>query len=80
MRINRNRLKAAFDEMGKIGETPNGGLTRLALTDTDRRARDRMVEWMKEAGLRVSVDRMGNIFGERAGIETLPPEIGRAHV
>ena len=80
MRINRNRLKAAFDEMGKIGETPNGGLTRLALTDTDRRARDRMVEWMKEAGLRVSVDRMGNIFGERAGIETLPPVLIGSHL
>jgi len=80
MRIDRNRLEAAFNELGKIGETPNGGLTRLALTDADRRARDRMVAWMKEAGLRVSVDRMGNIFGERSGTEALPPVMLGSHV
>ena len=80
MRINRNRREAAFDELGKIGETPNGGLTRLALTEADKRARDRMVAWMKEAGLRVSVDRMGNIFGERGGIETLPSVLIGSHL
>jgi N-carbamoyl-L-amino-acid hydrolase len=80
MRINRKRLERAFEALGKIGETPNGGLTRLALTDEDKRARDQMVAWMKEAGLRVSVDQMGNIFGERSGTETLPPVIMGSHV
>ncbi|MFQ5830656.1 MAG: M20 family metallo-hydrolase, partial [Candidatus Methylomirabilia bacterium] len=63
-----------------IGETPNGGLTRLALSDEDKRARDQMVAWMREAGLRVSVDQMGNIFGERAGTEALPPVMIGSHV
>ncbi len=80
MRINRKRLEQAFEALGRIGETPNGGLTRLALTDEDKRARDQMVAWMKEAGLRVSVDQMGNIFGERPGTETLPPVIMGSHV
>jgi len=80
MRINQERLKAAFDGLGKIGETPDGGLTRLALTDADRLVRDRMVGWMKEAGLRVSVDRMGNIFGERAGTDTVPPVLIGSHL
>jgi N-carbamoyl-L-amino-acid hydrolase len=80
MRINRKRLEEAFEALGKIGETPKGGLTRLALSDEDKRARDQMVAWMKEAGLRVSVDRMGNIFGERAGTEPLPPVMVGSHV
>jgi N-carbamoyl-L-amino-acid hydrolase len=84
MRINRKRLEAAFNELSRIGETPKGGLTRLALTDTDKRARDLVLAWMKEAGLRVSVDQMGNIFGERSGRtpegETLPPVMIGSHL
>src|SRR5437879_3579293 len=71
--IDRTRLEHAIEELGRIGETPRGGLTRLALTDEDKRGRDLMVRWMREAGLRVSVDQMGNILGERAGSEPLPP-------
>src|SRR2546430_15080761 len=80
MRIDRKRLEQFIDELGKIGETPRGGLTRLALTDDDRRGRDWMVTRMREAGLRVTVDQMGNIFGERAGAERLPPVLMGSHV
>src|SRR5438105_2041129 len=78
--IDRTRLEHAIEELGRIGETPRGGLTRLALTDEDKRGRDLMVRWMREAGLRVSVDQMGNIFGERAGSEPLPPVMMGSHV
>jgi N-carbamoyl-L-amino-acid hydrolase len=80
MRIDRKRLEQSIEELGKIGETPRGGLTRLALTDDDKRARDWMVARMREAGLRVTVDRMGNIFGERAGAAALPPVLMGSHV
>jgi N-carbamoyl-L-amino-acid hydrolase len=80
MRIDRTRLEQSIEELGKIGETPRGGLTRLALTDDDRRGRDLMVRWMHEAGLRVTVDQMGNIFGERRGAERLPPVMIGSHV
>jgi N-carbamoyl-L-amino-acid hydrolase len=80
MRIDRDRLERSIQELGKIGETTRGGLTRLALSDDDKRARDWMVARMREAGLRVSVDRMGNIFGERAGAEALPPVLMGSHV
>jgi N-carbamoyl-L-amino-acid hydrolase len=80
MRIDRKRLEQSIDELGKIGETPRGGLTRVALTDDDRRGRDLMVRWMREAGLRVTVDQMGNIFGERAGAERLPPVMIGSHI
>jgi len=80
MRINRKRLEDTFGELGRIGETAGGGLTRLALADEDKRARDQMAAWMKAAGLRVSVDQMGNIFGERPGSEPLPPVMMGSHV
>ena len=80
MRIDRARLEQSIQELGKIGETPRGGLTRVALTDEDRRGRDLMVRWMRDAGLRVTVDQMGNIFGERPGSERLPPVMMGSHV
>ena len=80
MTIDRRRLEKSIEELGTIGATPGGGLTRLALSDEDKRGRDWMVARMKEAGLRVSVDRMGNIFGERPGAEALPPVMMGSHV
>jgi len=77
--IDRKRLETSIEELGRIGATPRGGLTRLALTDEDKRGRDWLVERMKEAGLRVTVDQMGNIFGERAGAESLPPVMMGSH-
>jgi len=77
--INRKRLEESMDALGRVGETPKGGLTRLALSDEDRRGRDLLVEWMRGAGLRVTVDRMGNIFGERAGRAALPPVLMGSH-
>ena len=80
MTIDRARLERAMTDMGRIGETPRGGLTRVALTDEDKRGRDQMVAWMREAGCRVTVDQMGNIFGERAGTEALPPVMIGSHL
>ena len=79
MRINRARLAESMAALGRIGETPRGGLHRVALTDEDRRGRDLLVRWMKEAGLRVTVDQMGNIFGQRLGTENLPPVFMGSH-
>ncbi len=79
MRIDRKRLEASIEELGRVGATERGGLTRLALTDEDRRGRDLMVDWMRRAGLRVTVDQMGNIFGERAGERGRPPVMLGSH-
>jgi N-carbamoyl-L-amino-acid hydrolase len=79
MRIDRTRLAASMEALGKIGETPRGGLSRVALTDDDRRGRDLLVRWMKEAGLAVTVDQMGNIFGLRPGLEPRPPVFMGSH-
>jgi N-carbamoyl-L-amino-acid hydrolase len=79
MTIDRKRLEQSIEELGRIGATPRGGLTRVALTDEDRRGRDWLVARMKDAGLRVTVDQMGNIFGARAGDAGLPPVMMGSH-
>jgi N-carbamoyl-L-amino-acid hydrolase len=79
MKIDRARLERFIEDLGRIGATPRGGLTRLALTDEDRRGRDWLVARMKDAGCRVTVDQMGNIFGERPGEAGLPPVMIGSH-
>jgi beta-ureidopropionase / N-carbamoyl-L-amino-acid hydrolase len=62
------------------GRTPTG-LRRLALTDADREMRDLFARWCREAGLTVTVDRMGNMFARRAGADdTLPPVLVGSHL
>ena len=80
MHIDRDRLLASLDEMARIGATPNGGVTRLALTDEDRAARDLLRQWMDEAGLAVRVDDFGNMFGRRDGASDLPPLLMGSHL
>jgi N-carbamoyl-L-amino-acid hydrolase len=79
MRINRKRLEENMEALGRVGGTAKGGLNRVALTDDDRRGRDLLVEWMRQAGLSVTVDQMGNIFGERAGSGSAPPVMMGSH-
>jgi len=79
MRINRKRLEESMETLGRVGATAKGGLTRVALTDDDRRGRDLLVEWMRQAGLIVTVDQMGNIFGQRAGSDGVAPVMMGSH-
>jgi N-carbamoyl-L-amino-acid hydrolase len=79
MRINRKRLEESMEALGRVGATAKGGLNRVALTDDDRRGRDLLVEWMRQAGLSVTVDQMGNIFGQRAGSDSAPPVMMGSH-
>jgi N-carbamoyl-L-amino-acid hydrolase len=79
VRINRKRLEESMEALGRIGATAKGGLNRVALTDDDRRGRDLLVRWMREAGLTVTVDQMGNIFGQRPGGNGLPPVLMGSH-
>ncbi|WP_429813874.1 Zn-dependent hydrolase [Ensifer sp. B1-9] len=61
--IDAARLTGRIRELGEIGRDPQGQLTRLAGSDNDRAGRDRLVAWIKMAGLDVAVDRIGNVFG-----------------
>ncbi len=61
--IDGDTLLARLRKLGDIGRNDDGALTRLAASDTDKLGRDQFVVWLKDAGLEVKVDRIGNIFG-----------------
>ncbi len=60
--INEERFLSRLKELGQTGREGDK-LTRLAASDTDKAGRDAVVAWMKDAGLEVKIDRIGNIFG-----------------
>jgi len=79
-RIDGARLLNRIKRLGAVGSLPGGGVCRLALTDEDRAGRDLLVIWMRELGLEVSIDAIGNIWGVRAGIEDGPPVMVGSHI
>lgn len=52
-----------LEDLAQIGPIEGGGSCRLALTDADREGRDLVVTWMKDLGLEVSIDAVGNVVG-----------------
>lgn len=63
MDINKERLLDSIFMLGKIGIDASGERTRLAASDAEKEGRDFVVKQMREAGLDVVVDCIGNIFG-----------------
>lgn len=67
IRPDMTRLWSTLMRSAEIGKTEKGGLRRLALSDDDATMRRQFIDWCEEAGCSVRIDRMGNIFAERAG-------------
>lgn len=79
--INGQRLWQSLMDLARIGATEKGGNCRLALTALDGQGRDLVVGWMKDAGLTITVDQIGNIFGRRAGRNNdLAPIMTGSHI
>ena len=66
LRINSDRLWASLMELAQIGATPKGEVCRLTLTDLDKAGRDLVTRWAREAGMTVTIDKIGNGFMRRA--------------
>lgn len=67
LRIAGDRLLAAIRDLGAIGATADGGVTRLAFTDEDLRGRKLVHDLMVGAGLQTRIDSAANIIGYRPG-------------
>ncbi|CAH0165042.1 N-carbamoyl-L-amino acid hydrolase [Massilia sp. Bi118] len=81
LRINGSRLWTSLMDLAQIGATDKGGVKRLALTDLDRQGRDLVVQWAQEAGLSITVDKIGNVFMRREGRNpSLPPIVTGSHI
>ncbi|MBN3726530.1 Zn-dependent hydrolase [Burkholderia sp. Ac-20379] len=65
--LNGPKLLAQLQALGEIGADPSaGGRTRIALTDAERAGREQVAAWMRELGLTIQIDRIGNLFGTLA--------------
>jgi len=84
MTIDAQRLYDSLNTLGAIGAYDAGdglvGVNRLALTAADGEGRRHVVARMREAGLTVTVDRIGNVFGRRAGKRDLRPVMIGSHI
>jgi beta-ureidopropionase / N-carbamoyl-L-amino-acid hydrolase len=80
LRVDGDRLVRRLTELGRVGGLEGGGCARLALTDADREGRDVVTMWMRDAGLDVVIDAIGNVVGTRAGLDDVPPVMCGSHV
>ena len=69
MKIQPDRLLADLEALAAVGDTEDGGNCRLALTDEDAGGRELVVGWMRDLGLDVRVDRIGNVVATRGGAD-----------
>jgi beta-ureidopropionase / N-carbamoyl-L-amino-acid hydrolase len=75
--IDGARLTDRLDTLAAVGAiTGTKGSSRLALTDDDRAGRDLVISWMRDLGLRVTVDGVGNVVAVMASPSGAPVMTG----
>ena len=66
--IDGARLLDRLAELAQIGAIEGTqGCSRLAFSDADREGRDLVVTWMRDLGLTVTVDTVGNVVASTGG-------------
>lgn len=80
MQINAERLKQRLQFLTQFGETPDGGVTRYALSPAEQAATETVARWMQEAGLVVRRDAVGNLFGRLPGRRLGPAVLTGSHL
>lgn len=80
LKINRERLLQRIEALAQIGAIDGGGVCRMALSDADKAGRDRVIGWMHELGLTITIDKIGNVIGIRAGQQEGPPVTVGSHI
>ena len=80
LEINGERLLRRLWDLAEIGPIPGGGNNRLALTDADKEGRDLVVTWMRDLGLDVSIDTIGNVVAVQSDVGHGPPVMMGSHI
>lgn len=65
--INQERLWQRLMELSEIGKQDQGGMIRLSFTQEERLAKDLVTSYMREAGIHVREDSVGNLIGRKEG-------------
>lgn len=80
LRVDGDRLLSRLAALAKIGNTGDGGVRRLALSEEDRQGRDQLGAWIKETGLSLHIDSIGNMVGVLPGASDGPAVILGSHI
>jgi len=80
LRIDTKRLLADLAELGQIGLGSDGGITRPALSREDADARHYVIKRLREAGLEIRHDQVGNLRARRPGTHDLPSVMTGSHL
>jgi len=73
--INKERLIRDLNAVSRIGLGDHGSVTRLVFSIKELRSRQLLVHLMRQAGLQVHIDRIGNIFGKFDGVDSHAPSV-----
>ncbi|MFB4159101.1 Zn-dependent hydrolase [Geomicrobium sp. JSM 1781026] len=73
--INGDRLKQSLEEFASFGKTENNGVTRLALSEEDRQARNYFRSCCEALGMTVNVDDLGNMYATLVGTDREKPPV-----
>jgi N-carbamoyl-L-amino-acid hydrolase len=78
--VNGERLKNTLERFADYGRTPNNGVTRLALSEEDRLARDYFCSCCRDLGMDIKIDDLGCIYATLEGLEDKPPVVIGSHM
>jgi allantoate deiminase len=67
LNVSAAEMKGLIETLGAIGEQPEGGIIRHVYDPAWVAARQQLADWMREAGLTVREDAVGNLFGRLEG-------------
>ena len=73
--INKRRLLRDLNAVSRIGIGDHGSVTRLVFSIKELRSRQFLIHLMRQAGLQIHVDRIGNIFGRLNGSNAKAPAV-----
>jgi beta-ureidopropionase / N-carbamoyl-L-amino-acid hydrolase len=81
LRVNQQRIIDHLNALAEFGKNSQGGVSRVAYSEADRRGREYVMGLMRAARLNTSVDAAGNIIGRRAGTTgNQPPLLFGSHI
>ncbi|HSQ12583.1 MAG TPA: M20 family metallo-hydrolase, partial [Candidatus Deferrimicrobium sp.] len=73
--VNQRRLMRDLNAIGRIGIGDRGGVTRLVFSIKELRSRQVLIHLMRQAGLKIHIDAIGNIFGRYDGGNPRAPAV-----
>lgn len=73
--INKRRLLRDLNAVSRIGIGDHGSVTRLVFSIKELRSRQFLIHQMRQIGLQIHIDRIGNIFGRLNGSNPKAPAV-----